>query len=310
MHWKKWMQMGRGPEVWFKVANLQNVNQEGAKVNVAGHTLIVQGSRNDDSSSSDEEQLQHSIDLPKEIITRTLRTSWLGSHRLLMFALKKAKQNAENEDATSAKHQDDCWFHSLQLPGFHQAQIKVNVVDDKVIVHALKESHNEDTGDGDRMEASRSVALPDDIRKRSLRWARIGPKRLCLFALSKKQREKRTMNEDEDKQNEESEFKEVVKSEEEEGWVQLKEDFSAEIDVRGFKAEDLKVIRKKNAVIVNAAHHDEVGVRSLCRTILLPDDVCVESTRCSMNEDQLKVTAQRSVPPVDVDNVSINVDVE
>ncbi|ELU15999.1 hypothetical protein CAPTEDRAFT_221962 [Capitella teleta] len=288
MYWKQWMQMGRGPEVWFKVANLQNVNQEGAQIHVAGHKLIIQGGRNDDSSSSDEEQQQHSIDLPKRIITRTLRTSWLGAHRLLIFALKKPKQNTEKECATSAKQQDniDCWFHSLQLPGFHQAQINVNVVDGNVVLHAFKESHNEETGDSDRMEATRIIALPEDIRKRSLRWARMGPMRLCLFALCK------------------------TKEQEVTGVAE----FSTEVDVRGFQSEDLSVSRKKNAVIVNAKRREEDGERSLRKTIFLPEEVHVESIRCSLSGDLLKITAQRSLTPVDVDDVadalaSIKVDV-
>ncbi|ELU10452.1 hypothetical protein CAPTEDRAFT_226531 [Capitella teleta] len=320
MYWKQWMQMGRGPEVWFRVANLQNVNQEGAQVHVADHKLIVQGGRNDDSSSSDEEQLQHSIDLPKRIITRTLRTSWLGAHRLLMFALKKPKQNAEKEDATSAKQQDDvdCWFHSLQLPGFHQAQINVNVVDGKVVLHAFKESHNEETGDSDRMEATRTIALPEDIRKRTLRWARMGPMRLCLFALRKK-KEQEVTGDEEDKDNEHIEMKEDV---EEAGkplgeveWVKLEaSEFSTEVDVRGFQSEDLSVSRKKNAVIVNAKRREEDGERSLRKTILLPEDVHVKSIRCSLSGDLLKITAHRSLTPVDVDDVadtiaSIKVDV-
>ncbi|ELU01095.1 hypothetical protein CAPTEDRAFT_219683 [Capitella teleta] len=322
MCWKQWMQAGQGPEVWFRVVKLPNVNQEGAQVKVVGQKLVVQAGPNDDSSSSDEgsERQQQSIDLPTRIITRTLRTTWLGPHRLLAFGLKKLKQDAEKEE--TSKEQDDvgCWFHSVQIPGVHQAQLNVDVVDGKIVFHAFKESHNEETGDLDRMEAKRTIAMPEDIRKRTLRWARMGPMRLCLFALRKK-KEQEVMREERDQENEDIEMKEheaeIGNSQAEDvEWVELKAaDFSTEVDVRGFQYEDLSVSREKNAVIVNAKRREEDGERSLRKTILLPDDIRVESIRCSLDENLLRITAQRSLTPVYVDDVaddlaSIRVDVD
>ncbi|ELU16795.1 hypothetical protein CAPTEDRAFT_205261 [Capitella teleta] len=129
---------------------------------------------------------QQGIDLPTRIITKTLHTTWLGPHRLLAFGLKKLKQDAKKEE--TGKEQDDvgCWFHSVQIPGVHQAQLNVDVVDGKVVFHAFNESHNEETGDLDRMEAKRTIAMPENIRKRTMCLARMGPMRLCLFALRKK----------------------------------------------------------------------------------------------------------------------------
>ena len=323
MCWKQWMQSGMKPEIWFRVLHLTNVNREEAQVSVVDQKLTVQGVSNDDSSSSEGEQSEHSIDLPKSLMGRTLRTSWLGPHRLLAFGLKKPKQKDESAAETEEEAQKEvgCWFHPLPLPGYHQAQISVKVEEGKVTVHATKESYNEETGDSDHMEAKRIVVLPDDIRLRSLRWARMGPMRLCLFALRKKKQEKD--EEEPERKSEEEKISEekVVKEddtgvEEEEAsaeeceWVKLKpSEFMVEVDVHGFQPDELSVRRKKKVVVVSAKHQDEEGERSLRKTVALPADVLVESVRCSLNEDLLKVTAQRSLSPIDAGDTEDSVDV-
>ncbi|ELT95868.1 hypothetical protein CAPTEDRAFT_200065 [Capitella teleta] len=161
-------------------------------------------------------------------------------------------------------------------------------------------SHNEETAvDSDLMEANWSIALPEDIRKRTLRWARMGPMRLCLFSLRKKKEQEVTgVEEDSDNKNVENQKDkaDADKPQFEMEWVKVDgSEFATEVGVRSFQSEDLSVSRKKNAVIVNAKRREEDGKRSLRKTIFLPEDVRVESIRCSLSGDLLKITTQRSL---------------
>merc|ERR1711976_643090 len=136
------------------------------------------------------------------------------------------------------------------------------------------------------------VDLPDDIRHKTLRLTKMGPMKLCLFALKKKEKK------DEQPEDKTPEFKEEVveaaeafeeqlhiehsdDSEEEEEWVKP-EEFLVEVDVRGFQPQNINIKLKKGVLHVDAHQKDEDGVNKMRKKIVLPDDLDLDSLKSSV----------------------------
>lgn len=301
--WKKWF--GKEPEVWFKVVHLPELHKNASKVHVEELKLVVEEVKESETSSSEEEtspSVSQSVDLPKRLILRTLRTSWLGPHRLMMFGLKKPKETPAEEEAEEKN--PGCWFKFIPLPGFHGGQISAKIKDGKVKIRAIKMTTNEESGDFDRMESTRVVELPDNIRTKTLRLARMGPMRLCLFALKKKDKkapEEEVVLEEQEVEKVAEEMEKVQMHEssdgssDEEDWIKAPvEDFNMEVDVQGFAPEDITVKMKKGTIHVSALQMDESGENRLERRINLPADIDLDTLKCTVNAEEglLKISGR------------------
>ena len=139
--------------VWFQVLHLPAMHKKHAVVSVAGEELSVAGSM----TGAGEAQVEKRS-LPGG--ARGLRASWLGPHRLLVFA--QAAEAGRRQKAASRRRS---WVHIFARP--HQGRVSAEVQDGVLRVRAV---------DGAMEE---SVRVPTDVRARSLRLTKVGGGRIC-----------------------------------------------------------------------------------------------------------------------------------
>lgn len=303
--WKPWM--WQAPRMWHSVVQLPDLHRNATKIRAENRKLIIEELKESEASSSEEEVIptaRQTMDLPKRLILRTLRTSWIGPHRLMMFGLKRPMEGKKLSEVD--KKDEACWYRFIPLPGFWGAQISAKVKDNKVKITAVKAS-NDEAGNYDRMEAVRIVDLPEDLRLRTLRVARLGPMRICLFALRKK--EKAEAEEDAESVVQESvkeaealdkvDIMDEVQEDEDtdEEWIKTGEsstpDFEMEIDVQGFSPEDISIKLKKRTLQISAHRKDGEQEDSFNKSIPVPDDVLLDTLKCALKEGKIRVRGQR-----------------
>jgi len=202
-----WQRFGGKPDCWIHVVQLKSgVKKDSAKVTVEDRVLTVRAPHKDQKAGDDGEsgELNYTLTIPDDVMVRSLRTTWLGPRRLMVFALRRRSGPPKEKPETDTKkempeiEEGPCkgmrpWFKMVFLPGFKADHVTTLMKDGEVKVHALKEEGDDKTG-YDSHEVTRVFALPDDIKEKTVRLAMLGahgPTRVCVFGLRRRQQGKK-----------------------------------------------------------------------------------------------------------------------